>query len=98
MKEIRNECNIRHHKNYSTATASSYFQGLIPQSHAPTYFAPANLINHTAPWKFSPLPNNPIIQPINSPEKPQLETKPDVEPGFEYSISIEPSSDPKGEL
>ena len=43
---------------------------------------------------------------MDSPENPQPETKPDVEPGFqysifvepgfEYSISVEPSSDPKG--
>ena len=98
MKEIRNGCSIKHQQNYSTTTASSSFQGPIPQPPAPTSFALANRINHTAPWKFSPLPNNLVIKAMNSPEKPQPETKPDVEPGFEYSISVEPSSDPKGEL
>ena len=31
MKEIRNECSIKHQQNYSTTTASSSFQGPIPQ-------------------------------------------------------------------
>ena len=35
---------------------------------------------------------------MNSSEKTQPETKPDVELGFEYSISIGTSSYPKGDL
>ena len=81
---------MKHPQNYSTATALSSFQGPIPQPLAPACFSLANWINHTASWKFSPLPNNPVIQPMNSPEKPQPETKLDVEPIFEYSISVEP--------
>ena len=108
MKEIKNECNFRHQQNYSNTNTSSSFQGLIPKPPAPMYFALANWINHTAPWKFYPLPNNLVTQPMDSPKKPQLEAKPGLEPGFEYSIfvelgleysiSVEPSSDPKGEL